>query len=218
MLKAKRLKSMFMLYSACAVMATGFTSQAASERAEVTTITETKKEDANTHTAVQTISQNIVASAQEMTDASQQVIAENIAKKEEEERIAREKAEQAAREQAEREAREAYVRANQELMASIIYCEAGNQPYEGQVAVGAVIMNRVKSGSYPDSIEAVIYQSGQFGPVATGWLNRVRSSKGYSQTALQAAVDALNGSNPIGNCLYFDQGGSGMKIGAHYFH
>lgn len=213
MLKAKRLKSMFVLYSACAVMATGFTSQAASERPEVTTITETKKEDVNTHTAVQTISQNIVASAQEMTDASQQVIAENIAKKEEEERIAREKAEQA-----EREAREAYVRANQELMASIIYCEAGNQPYEGQVAVGAVIMNRVKSGSYPDSIEAVIYQSGQFGPAATGWLNRVRSSKGYSQTALQAAVDALNGSNPIGNCLYFDQGGSGMKIGAHYFH
>ena len=218
MLKAKRLKSMFVLYSACAVMATGFTSQAASERPEVTTITETKKEDANTHTAVQTISQSIVASAQEMTDASQQVIAENIAKKEEEERIAREKAEQESREQAEREAREAYVRANQELMASIIYCEAGNQPYEGQVAVGAVIMNRVKSGSYPDSIEAVIYQSGQFGPAATGWLNRVRSSKGYSQTALQAAVDALNGSNPIGNCLYFDQGGSGMKIGAHYFH
>ena len=123
-----------------------------------------------------------------------------------------------AKEKAEREAREAYVRANQELLASIIYCEAGNQPYEGQVAVGAVIMNRVKSGSYPNSIEEVIYQSGQFGPAATGWLNRVRSSKGYSQTALQAAGDALNGSNPIGNCLYFDQGGAGMKIGAHYFH
>lgn len=218
MLKAKRLKSMFVLYSACAVMATGFTSQAASEQPEVTTITQNKGENTNTHTAVQAISQNIVASAQEMTDASQQVIADNIAKKEEEERLAREKAEQEAREQAEREAREAYVRANQELMASIIYCEAGNQPYEGQVAVGAVIMNRVKSGSYPNSIEEVIYQSGQFGPAATGWLNRVRSSKGYSQTALQAAVDALNGSNPIGSCLYFDQGGAGMKIGAHYFH
>ena len=218
MLKAKRLKSMFVLYSACAVMATGFTSQAASEQSEVTTITETKGENTNTHTAVQAISQNIVASAQEMTDASQQVIADNIAKKEEEERLAREKAEQEAKEKAEREAREAYVRANQELLASIIYCEAGNQPYEGQVAVGAVIMNRVKSGSYPNSIEEVIYQSGQFGPAATGWLNRVRSSKGYSQTALQAAVDALNGSNPIGNCLYFDQGGTGMKIGAHYFH
>lgn len=218
MLKAKRLKSMFVLYSACAVMATGFTSQAASEQLEVTTITETKGENTNTHTAVQAISQNIVASAQEMTDASQQVIADNIAKKEEEERLAREKAEQEAKEKAEREAREAYVRANQELLASIIYCEAGNQPYEGQVAVGAVIMNRVKSGSYPNSIEEVIYQSGQFGPAATGWLNRVRSSKGYSQTALQAAGDALNGSNPIGNCLYFDQGGAGMKIGAHYFH
>lgn len=218
MLKAKRLKSMFVLYSACAVMATGFTSQAASEQPEVTTITETKGENTSTHTAVQAISQNIVASAQEMTDASQQVIADNIAKKEEEERLAREKAEQEAKEKAEREAREAYVRANQELLASIIYCEAGNQPYEGQVAVGAVIMNRVKSGSYPNSIEEVIYQSGQFGPAATGWLNRVRSSKEYSQTALQAAVDALNGSNPIGNCLYFDQGGAGMKIGAHYFH
>ena len=218
MLKAKRLKSMFVLYSACAVMATGFTSQAASEQPEVTTITETKGENTNTHTAVQAISQNIVASAQEMTDASQQVIADNIAKKEEEERLAREKAEQEAKEKAEREAREAYVRANQELLASIIYCEAGNQPYEGQVAVGAVIMNRVKSRSYPNSIEEVIYQSGQFGPAATGWLNRVRSSKGYSQTALQAAGDALNGSNPIGNCLYFDQGGAGMKIGAHYFH
>lgn len=218
MLKAKRLKSMFVLYSACAVMATGFTSQAASEQPEVTTITETKGENTNTHTAVQAISQNIVASAQEMTDASQQVIADNIAKKEEEERLAREKAEQEVKEKAEREAREAYVRANQELLASIIYCEAGNQPYEGQVAVGAVIMNRVKSGRYPNSIEEVIYQSGQFGPAATGWLNRVRSSKGYSQTALQAAVDALNGSNPIGNCLYFDQGGAGMKIGAHYFH
>ena len=218
MLKAKRLKSMFVLYSACAVMATGFTSQAASEQPEVTTITETKGENTNTHTAVQAISQNIVASAQEMTDASQQVIADNIAKKEEEERLAREKAEQEAKEKAEREAREAYVRANQELLASIIYCEAGNQPYEGQVAVGAVIMNRVKSGSYPNSIEEVIYQSGQFGPAAPGWLNRVRSSKGYSQTALQAAGDALNGSNPIGNCLYFDQGGAGMKIGAHYFH
>lgn len=218
MLKAKRLKSMFVLYSACAVMATGFTSQAASEQPEVTTITETKGENTSTHTAVQAISQNIVASALEMTDASQQVIADNIAKKEKEERLAREKAEQEAKEKAEREAREAYVRANQELLASIIYCEAGNQPYEGQVAVGAVIMNRVKSGSYPNSIEEVIYQSGQFGPAATGWLNRVRSSKGYSQTALQAAVDALNGSNPIGNCLYFDQGGAGMKIGAHYFH
>ena len=218
MLKAKRLKSMFVLYSACAVMATGFTSQAASEQPEVTTITETKGENTNTHTAVQAISQNIVASAQEMTDASQQVIADNIAKKEKEERLAREKAEQEAKEKAEREAREAYVRANQELMASIIYCEAGNQPYEGQVAVGAVVLNRVKSSVYPNSVSEVIYQSGQFSPAMSGWLDRVRANAGYSESALQAAEDALNGSNPVGDCLYFSTGGYGMQIGDHFFH
>ena len=218
MLKAKRLKSMFVLYSACAVMATGFTSQAASEQPEVTTITETKGENTNTHTAVQAISQNIVASAQEMTDASQQVIADNIAKKEEEERLAREKAEQEAKEKAEREAREAYVRANQELLASIIYCEAGNQPYEGQVAVGAVVLNRVKSSVYPNSVSEVIYQSGQFSPAMSGWLDRVRANAGYSESALQAAEDALNGSNPVGDCLYFSTGGYGMQIGDYFFH
>ena len=218
MLKAKRLKSMFVLYSACAVMATGFTSQAASEQPEVTTITETKGENTNTHTAVQAISQNIVASAQEMTDVSQQVIADNIAKKEEEERLAKEKAEQEAQEKAEREAREAYVRANQELMASIIYCEAGNQPYEGQVAVGAVVLNRVKSSVYPNSVSEVIYQSGQFSPAMSGWLDRVRANAGYSESALQAAEDALNGSNPVGDCLYFSTGGYGMQIGDHFFH
>ena len=218
MLKAKRLKSMFVLYSACAVMATGFTSQAASEQPEVTTITETKGENTNTHTAVQAISQNIVASAQEMTDVSQQVIADNIAKKEEEERLAKEKAEQEAQEKAEREAREAYVRANQELMASIIYCEAGNQPYEGQVAVGAVVMNRIKSSSYPDTMEEVIYQSGQFSPAMSGWLDRVRANQGYTEVAMQAAEDALAGSNPIGDCLYFSVGGYGTRIGDHLFH
>ncbi len=55
------------------------------------------------------------------------------------------------------------------LLAALIYCEAGNQPYEGQVAVGAVVMNRVRSGSYPNTISEVIYQSGQFGPAMTGW-------------------------------------------------
>lgn len=106
----------------------------------------------------------------------------------------------------------------QALMASIIYCEAGNQSYEGQVAVGAVIMNRVRSGQFPNTVEGVIYQAGQFGPVSTGWLDKVRSTGGYTDSAMQAAADALAGANPIGNCLYFDQGGYGMQIGAHYFH
>lgn len=53
------------------------------------------------------------------------------------------------------------------LLAALIQAESGNQPYEGQLAVGAVVMNRVRSGGYPDSIQGVIAQPGQFGPAAT---------------------------------------------------
>ena len=106
----------------------------------------------------------------------------------------------------------------QKLLASIIFCEAGNQSYEGQVAVGAVVMNRVKSSSYPDSVEEVIYQKGQFVPAGTGWLDKVRASGGYTDSAMNAAADALAGVNPVGDCLYFDKGGYGMQIGDHYFH
>lgn len=105
-----------------------------------------------------------------------------------------------------------------QLLASIIFCEAGNQSFEGQVAVGAVVLNRVSSAQFPDSMEEVIYQPGQFGPVSTGWLDRVRRTAGYTDSAMRAAKAAMGGENPIGSCLYFDQGGSGKQIGAHYFH
>ena len=104
------------------------------------------------------------------------------------------------------------------LSAAQIFCEAASQPYEGQVDVGAVVMNRVRSGSYPNSISEVIYQSGQFTPAMTGWLDSVLSSGGYTDSARQAAQDALAGSNPVGDCLYFSTGGYGMQIGDHYFH
>lgn len=107
---------------------------------------------------------------------------------------------------------------NQKLLAALIFCEAGNQPYEGQVAVGAVVMNRVENGNYPDTISEVIYQSGQFGPAMTGWLDSVLASEGYTESAMQAAADAIGGSNPVGDCLYFGNGNWGLKIGDHYFH
>lgn len=109
-------------------------------------------------------------------------------------------------------------RQDQELLAALIYCEAGNQPYEGQVAVGAVVLNRVRSGVYPNSIREVVYQSGQFGPAITGKLDRVLAGHSYTDTAMQAAADAIAGANPIGNCLYFGCGNYGIKIGDHYFH
>ena len=148
----------------------------------------------------------------------------------EEERKAAEEAQRLAEEQAAAEARAAEEAAaaeaqaasvaayEQELLAPLIYCEAGNQPYEGQVAVGAVVMNRVKSGVYPNTITDVIYQSGQFGPAMTGWLDSVLASGSYSDTARQAAADAIAGSNPVGDCLYFGNGNWGIQIGDHYFH
>ena len=125
-----------------------------------------------------------------------------------EEEAAREAAAQAAAEMAARE---------KELLAALIFCEAGNQPYEGQVAVGAVVMNRVNSGQFPDTITDVIYQSGQFTPAMTGWLDSVLASDGYTDSAMQAAADALAGSNPIGDCLYFSTGGNGYQLGDHFF-
>ena len=79
-------------------------------------------------------------------------------------------------------------------------------------------MNRIKSSSYPDTTEEVIYQSGQFSPAMSGWLDRVRANQGYTEAAMQAAEDALAGSNPIGDCLYFSVGGYGTRIGDHLFH
>lgn len=106
----------------------------------------------------------------------------------------------------------------EKLLASIIFCEAGNQSFTGQVAVGAVVLNRMANEAYPDTMEEVIYQLGQFCPAGSGWLDRVRSTDGYTESAMQAAEAALAGENPIGDCLYFDQGGYGYQIGAHYFH
>jgi hypothetical protein len=104
------------------------------------------------------------------------------------------------------------------LLAAIIYCEAGNQSYEGMVAVGAVVMNRVASPSFPNTISEVIYQSGQFTPASSGALASALAN-GVPSTCYEAAAAALNGENPVGSALYFNTGsGKGMKIGAHQFY
>ncbi len=104
------------------------------------------------------------------------------------------------------------------LLAALIYCEAGNQSYEGMVAVGAVVMNRVYSSSFPNTISEVIYQSGQFTPASSGALASALAS-GVPSTCYDAAVAALGGENPVGGALYFNTGsGKGTKIGAHQFY
>ena len=87
-----------------------------------------------------------------------------------------------------------------QLMARAINGEARGEPYEGQVAVGAVILNRVKDSRFPNSISGVIYQSGAFTAVADGQIN---SPIDEGSTVYKAAQDALNGWDPTGGCVYY---------------
>lgn len=86
------------------------------------------------------------------------------------------------------------------LLARIINGEARGEPYEGQVAVGAVIMNRVRSSEFPNTIAGVIYQKGQFTAVTDGQFDK---SIAEDSTVHKAAREALNGSDPTGGALYF---------------
>ena len=105
------------------------------------------------------------------------------------------------------------------LLAAIIQCEAGSECYEGKVAVGAVVLNRVRSGSYPNSISGVIYQRSQFGPASNGSLARVLASGNISSSCRQAAADALAGSDPTSGRKNFHRvdGSNGLVIGNHVF-
>ena len=107
-----------------------------------------------------------------------------------------------------------------ELLAALIQCEAGGEPYVGQVAVGSVVMNRVEAAEHPSSIPDVIYAAGQFSPVRNGSLSRTLSTGDISQSCRQAAIEALAGSEPVGDKLYFRRvnGRHGQVIGNHVFY
>lgn len=106
------------------------------------------------------------------------------------------------------------------LLAAIIQCEAGGESYEGQVAVGAVVMNRVKSSRFPNTIKEVIYQKNQFSPVKSGSLAR-RLSGTIKQSCYDAAREALAGADNTGGALFFrmkNLGKTGLIIGCHVFY
>ena len=84
------------------------------------------------------------------------------------------------------------------LLARLIYAESRGEPYTGQVAVGAVVLNRVQSSSFPNSVAGVIYQRGAFSVVDDGQINLSPNS-----TAVNAARDALNGWDPTYGCIYY---------------
>ena len=87
-----------------------------------------------------------------------------------------------------------------QLLARAINGEARGESYEGQVAVGAVILNRVKHSSFPNTIAGVIYQPGAFTAVSDGQINIPISE---NSTVVKAANDALNGWDPTGGCIYY---------------
>lgn len=105
------------------------------------------------------------------------------------------------------------------LLGALIQCEAGGECYEGQVAVGAVVMNRLRRG-YAGSISGVIYQSGQFSPASSGALARVLAN-GVSGSCLSAAQEAINGVDNVGGATQFrsaSSGQGGIVIGNHVFY
>ncbi len=106
------------------------------------------------------------------------------------------------------------------LLAALIQCEAGGESYEGQVAVGAVVMNRVRSGAYPNSIHGVIYASGQFTPALNGKVNARYESGNILDSCKRAAEEAISGVSNVGDCTHFrrNNGREGIVIGNHVFY
>lgn len=107
------------------------------------------------------------------------------------------------------------------LLANLIYCEAGGEPYEGQVAVGAVVINRVLSSVFPDTVVGVIYANRQFSPVASGRLALALGENRATESCYRAADEAMAGVTNVGGCVYFRtpvEGLSGINIGGHVFY
>ncbi len=114
-----------------------------------------------------------------------------------------------------------FAEGDRRLLANLIYCEAGGEPYAGQVAVGSVVINRVLSGKFPDTVVGVIYQGGQFSPVGSGRLDIALASDKATESCYRAADEAMAGVTNVGTCVFFRtpiEGLSGINIGGHVFY
>lgn len=114
-----------------------------------------------------------------------------------------------------------FAEGDRELLANLIYCEAGGEPYVGQVAVGSVVINRMLSSRYPNTMVGVIYQNKQFSPVGNGRLALALSNNKATARCYQAADEAMSGMTNVGKCLYFRTpipGLEGLRIGGHIFY
>lgn len=106
------------------------------------------------------------------------------------------------------------------LIANMIYCEAGGEPYEGQVAVGAVIINRVRSSVFPNTVTGVLYQRSQFSPVKSGRFALALAENRATASCYRAAEEAMSGYSNVGDRIGFRTpipGLTGIRIGGHIF-
>ncbi len=176
-------------------------------------------------------SNSINATASQISEAEAEALAYEQKIKEQEENITALKAKlaeeirmaQLASESSWRDISEvSFAEGDRYLLANLIYCEAGGEPYNGQVAVGAVVMNRVLSSVYPNTVTGVIYQSRQFSPVASGRLALALAEGKATASCYQAADEAMKGSTNVGNCVYFRTPVEGVtpkyRIGGHIFY
>lgn len=114
-----------------------------------------------------------------------------------------------------------FAEGDRHLLANLIYCEAGGEPYAGKLAVGSVVINRVLSAKFPDSVVGVIYQNKQFSPVASGRLGLALAENRATLECYQAADEAMAGVSNVGNCVFFRtpvDGLTGIRIGGHIFY
>lgn len=106
------------------------------------------------------------------------------------------------------------------MLATIIWCEARGESYDGQLAVGSVVMNRVRSGAYPNTVYDVIFASGQFSPVKTGSFQKAYANDSANASCYQAAQQVLDGYTNVADMTHFKRKGSkeGYIIGNHVFY
>ena len=173
---------------------------------------------------------SITKYADQISDAEKKAIAyeEEIKKKEEDlEYLKKKLAEEIALSQAAANAswrdisEVSFAEGDVYLLANLIYCEAGGEPYAGKLGVGSVVINRVLSSKFPDSIVGVIYQSGQFSPVACGRLELALASDKANDECYRAAEEAMSGATNVGNCVFFRTpipDLTGISIGGHIFY
>lgn len=156
-----------------------------------------------------------VGTGQTVEEIAERIAAEEEAKRKEEEAKRKEEESKKEKDNSDDSGSIAANASDLDLMAAIIYCEAGGEPYETQLAVAAVIVNRIQSSRFPNTLYAVLYQKGQFTPASSGKLERVLSQGRATSSCYRAAEEAFNGVDNTDGCLFFNDY-NGTKEGIVY--